>query len=95
MIRVRTHLPVLVDPSHAAGHWEYVPPIARAALTAGADGILVEVHPNPELARSDAHQQLRPPTFKLLMDHLRRLDAVMKELRTELAALEKKNREIL
>jgi len=94
-LRLRTHLPVLVDPSHAAGHWQYVAPIARAALTAGADGILVEVHPNPEMALSDAHQQLRPDMFKLLMDQLRRLDKVMWELRSEMAEIEKTNREIM
>jgi len=94
-IRARTHLPVLVDPSHAAGRWEYVASISRAAVAAGADGLLVEVHPDPENAKSDAHQQLRPDKFRLMMDHLRRLDSVMRELRAEMAASGKTNRGFL
>jgi len=58
-----THLPVLVDPSHATGNWELVTPLALAAIAAGADGLLVEVHPHPEKALSDGAQSLRPERF--------------------------------
>ncbi len=58
-----THLPVLVDPSHATGNWELVTPLALAAVAAGADGLLVEVHPHPEKALSDGAQSLRPERF--------------------------------
>jgi 3-deoxy-7-phosphoheptulonate synthase len=58
-----THLPVILDPSHATGHSDYVPAIARAAIAAGADGLIVEVHPDPKNAVSDGKQSLRPETF--------------------------------
>ena len=60
-------MPVFVDPSHAAGRAALVPPLARAAIAAGADGLLVEVHPNPPEAKSDAAQQLRPEAYVELM----------------------------
>jgi len=72
-----THLPVIVDPSHAAGHWRYVAPLAKAAVAVGADGILVEVHPHPELAVSDGLQSLKPERFYKLMEELRTLERVM------------------
>jgi 3-deoxy-D-arabino-heptulosonate 7-phosphate (DAHP) synthase len=53
-----SHLPVIADPSHAAGHRDLVPPLARIAVAAGADGLLVEVHPNPDKAWSDGEQSL-------------------------------------
>ena len=53
-----THLPVVIDPSHAAGHWDLVTPMARASVAAGADGVMVEVHPKPEEAMSDGQQSL-------------------------------------
>ncbi len=68
-----THLPVIVDPSHAAGRRDLVLPLARAAVAAGADGLLVEVHPEPERALSDGPQSLPPGMFAELMDELRRL----------------------
>jgi 3-deoxy-7-phosphoheptulonate synthase len=68
-----THLPVLVDPSHAAGRRELVTPLARAALAAGADGVLVEVHPEPSQALSDGPQALTFDMFDAMMDDLRRL----------------------
>ncbi len=68
-----SHLPVLVDPSQAAGKRHWVPPLARAALAAGADGLLVEVHPDPERALSDGPQQLRPAEFAQLVGELRRV----------------------
>jgi 3-deoxy-7-phosphoheptulonate synthase len=65
-----SHLPVFVDPSHATGHWELVIPMAKAAVVAGADGIMVEVHPRPEEAFSDGAQSLRPDRFRQLMDEI-------------------------
>ena len=62
-----THLPVIVDPSHAAGRADLVTPLACAALAAGADGLIVEVHPRPDTARSDGEQSLSPPQFDELM----------------------------
>jgi len=61
------HLPVILDPSHSAGDWRYVTPLAKAAIAAGADGLLVEVHPNPRDALSDGPQSLEPPKFSRLM----------------------------
>ena len=66
-----SHLPVIVDPSHAAGHVAYVPSIAKAAIAAGADGLLVEVHPNPAQALVDGLQSLNIPAFKKLMAELK------------------------
>lgn len=71
LLKRETHLPVVVDPSHAAGMRELVIPLAKAALAAGADGIMVEVHPNPGKALSDARQQLTPEMFEALMGELR------------------------
>jgi 3-deoxy-7-phosphoheptulonate synthase len=73
LIKRLSHLPVIVDPSHGTGRWELVPPMAMAAVAAGADGIMVEVHPRPEEALSDGPQALLPGTFSTLMDDLRRL----------------------
>ena len=57
-LHAKTHLPVVVDPSHGTGHTPLVPAMARAAIAAGADGLIVEVHPNPEKAMSDGYQSL-------------------------------------
>jgi 3-deoxy-7-phosphoheptulonate synthase len=62
---------VIVDPSHAAGHFAYVPTIAKAAIAAGADGLLIEVHPNPEEALVDGLQSLNIPNFEKMMAELR------------------------
>lgn len=62
-----THLPVIVDPSHAIGKWRYVTPMAKASLAAGADGLLIEVHPKPEEALCDGPQSLTPENFNILM----------------------------
>ena len=67
VLRRETHLPVIVDPSHAAGRAELVAPLAYAAVAAGADGLIVEVHPHPETARSDGEQSLSLPEFAALM----------------------------
>jgi len=73
-----THLPVIVDPSHAAGHWKLVIPLSRAAVAVGADGLIVEVHPQPELAVSDGLQSLKPEKFYQLMDELRIISSAMR-----------------
>jgi 3-deoxy-7-phosphoheptulonate synthase len=65
-----SHLPVFVDPCHGPGRWRYVIPMARAAIAAGADGLLVEVHPEPDHALSDGQQQLTPQHFAVLMQEL-------------------------
>jgi 3-deoxy-7-phosphoheptulonate synthase len=71
VIKKASHLPVIVDPSHAAGRRDLVPALAKAALAAGADGIIVEVHPKPEEALSDGPQSLRFEEFQRLMDEMR------------------------
>ncbi|MGH7570875.1 MAG: 3-deoxy-7-phosphoheptulonate synthase [Gemmatimonadota bacterium] len=73
-----SHLPVVVDPSHATGRRELVPPLAMAALAAGADGIMVEVHPDPENALSDGPQSLTFPQFAGMMSELERLRAALR-----------------
>ncbi|MBT8396418.1 MAG: 3-deoxy-7-phosphoheptulonate synthase [Gemmatimonadetes bacterium] len=72
-----THLPIIVDPSHSAGRRSLVGPASKAGLAAGADGLLVEVHPNPDGALSDGDQALDLSAFLTLMDELRSLAAVM------------------
>ncbi len=71
VIKKSSHLPVIVDPSHAAGHYSLVPAIAKAAIAAGADGLLIEVHPKPEEALVDGLQSLTPANFAKLMEELR------------------------
>ena len=71
VIKRFSHLPVIVDPSHAAGHYSLVPAIAKAAVAAGADGLLIEVHPNPKEALMDGLQSLTPSDFARLMEELR------------------------
>jgi 3-deoxy-7-phosphoheptulonate synthase len=73
VVRSRSHLPVIVDPSHATGLAALVPPMARAACAAGADGVMVEAHVRPEAARSDAEQALRPAELRDLCEDLRLL----------------------
>jgi len=67
VLKRATHLPVIVDPSHGTGHWWMVPGMSRAAVAAGADGLLVEVHVHPDEALSDGTQSLRPERFEALM----------------------------
>ncbi|WP_024831397.1 3-deoxy-7-phosphoheptulonate synthase [Ruminiclostridium josui] len=66
-----SHLPVVVDPSHATGNWKYVPALAKGAIATGADGLIIEVHPNPPCALCDGPQSLRPMRFKSLMEELK------------------------
>ena len=70
LMKQRSHLPVVVDPSHGTGVRELVVPMAKAAVAAGADGIIVEVHPDPSVAMSDAHQQLSLSQFQELMNQI-------------------------
>jgi 3-deoxy-7-phosphoheptulonate synthase len=79
VLKELTHLPVIVDPSHAAGNWKYVIPLSRAAMAVGADGLLVEVHPEPEKAISDGNQSLKPEKFYQLMEEVKILEKVMKK----------------
>jgi len=71
LLKEVTHLPVVVDPSHGTGHRQLVAPMARAAVAAGADGLIVEVHNEPEKAMSDGAQSLRPAGFASLMEGIR------------------------
>jgi 3-deoxy-7-phosphoheptulonate synthase len=73
MLKRISHLPVIVDPSHGTGHWWMVPPLSKAAIAAGADGLLVEVHCDPQKALSDGPQTLRPDRFDQMMRELRRV----------------------
>jgi 3-deoxy-7-phosphoheptulonate synthase len=70
VVKKLSHLPVLVDPSHAAGIWWMVEPLSKAAVVAGADGVMIEVHPDPEHAMSDGAQSLKPQKFASLMREL-------------------------
>lgn len=71
VLKSKSHLPVVVDPSHASGVLEYIPSLAAAAIAAGADGLMIEVHPDPAQALSDGPQSLTPEAFKKLMKDLR------------------------
>jgi len=71
VIKKLSHLPVVVDPSHGTGEWDLVPAMARAAIAAGADGLLIEVHPRPDEALSDGPQSLKPETFAQLMKEIK------------------------
>ncbi len=73
VLKTLTHLPVIVDPSHSAGRADIVPELSYAALAAGADGIIVEVHPNPAEALCDGPQSITPEIFSQMMDTLRKI----------------------
>ncbi len=77
VIKSLSHLPVIVDPSHATGKREYVAAVSRAAIAAGADGLIVEVHPDPENAVSDGAQSLRPYEFEAFMEEIGRIAQAM------------------
>jgi 3-deoxy-7-phosphoheptulonate synthase len=77
VIKHLSHLPIIVDPSHATGKWRYVPAMAKAAIAAGADGLMIEMHPNPADALSDGAQSLTPDNFVELMSELKRIAVVM------------------
>jgi 3-deoxy-7-phosphoheptulonate synthase len=81
VLKARTHLPVIVDPSHSTGHWEFVAPITRASVATGADGLIVEVHPDPAAALSDGAQSLKPERFAELVGQVRLIaEAVGREV---------------
>ena len=71
VLKEMTHLPVILDPSHSTGNWSYVSAIARAAIAAGADGLIVEVHPKPESALSDGGQSLKPERFAEMVQQVK------------------------
>lgn len=77
MIKHLSHLPIIVDPSHGTGNWHLVNPMSKASLGAGADGLIIEVHPSPEEAVSDGKQSLTPSNFELLMEELKNVAAAM------------------
>ncbi len=76
-IKELSHLPIIVDPSHGTGRWQMVRPMARAAIAAGADGLIIEVHPHPEVALSDGDQSLTPKNFRRLMEEVQQIGALM------------------
>ncbi len=71
VLKEKTHLPVVIDPSHGTGNHRYVAPMCYASVAAGADGLIVEVHPDPEHASSDGPQSLKPAKFDIMMEKLR------------------------
>ncbi len=71
MLRELTHLPIVIDPSHGVGKWSLVSSMSKAAVAAGADGLMIEVHNRPDEAFSDGEQSLKPDVFKKLMAELR------------------------
>jgi 3-deoxy-7-phosphoheptulonate synthase len=83
VLQKRSHLPVIVDPSHATGHWDLVYSMALAAIAAGADGIMIEVHNNPEAALCDGQQSITPMLFNRLMHKLNRMHKIISEDRGE------------
>jgi 3-deoxy-7-phosphoheptulonate synthase len=77
VLKELSHLPVIVDPSHGTGKWEYVTAISKAAVAAGADGLIIEVHPNPAAAMSDGAQSLTPKRYNELFAQVRRVAAAV------------------
>ena len=77
VLRKLTHLPVIVDPSHAGGKWWLVEPMAKASVAAGADGLMIEVHNNPECALCDGAQSLKPQKYDVLLKEIRQIAEVL------------------
>jgi len=77
LLKKLTHLPVIVDPSHGVGKWELVAPMSKGAVAVGADGLMIEVHINPEEALSDGEQSIKPDAFKKLMEELKPIAAAV------------------
>ena len=71
VLREKTHLPVLIDPSHGTGHWSYVEPLSKASIAVGADGVIIEVHPDPANALSDGAQSLKYDNFENLIKSIK------------------------
>ena len=77
IIKEKTHLPIIIDPSHATGDWRYVESMSLAAIAAGADGLIIEVHDNPEAAWSDGAQSLKPEKFRAVVEKGRKIAQVI------------------
>ena len=77
ILKEKTHLPVIIDPSHATGDWKLVESMSLAAIAAGADGLIIEVHNNPECAWSDGMQSLKPEKFKHLIENSKSIAAAV------------------
>jgi 3-deoxy-7-phosphoheptulonate synthase len=77
-IKELSHLPIIVDPSHASGRWSMIEPLSKAALSVGADGLMVEVHNDPENALSDGAQSLKIPRFDAMMIELKAMSSLVK-----------------
>ena len=71
VLKQLTHLPIIADPSHGTGKWEYVESVTKASVAAGADGVILEVHPRPEEAMSDGRQSLKPERFAQLVKDMK------------------------
>ena len=78
IVKHLSHLPIIVDPSHGTGKWRLVEPMSLAAVAAGADGLMIEVHPNPEKALSDGPQSLNPENYNEVMRKVFKLSEFMK-----------------
>ena len=79
LVKQLSHLPVIADPSHGTGRWDLVEPMALASMAAGADGLIIEVHNNPQEALSDGPQSLKPKRFKQLMEKIKALSAIVEK----------------
>ncbi len=79
VLKLLTHLPVILDPSHSTGDWRLVSPLARAGIAAGADGLIIEVHPDPANALSDGAQSLKPKRFTTLVEDINAIADVLRE----------------
>lgn len=77
ILKEKTHLPIIVDPSHAAGNWYLIEPLSYAAIASGADGVMIEVHPNPEKALCDGEQSLKPARFNKLLEKLKEIAKII------------------
>ncbi|EOI00483.1 phospho-2-dehydro-3-deoxyheptonate aldolase [Enterococcus moraviensis ATCC BAA-383] len=80
LIKKLSHFPIIVDPSHGVGIWDLVPPMARAGVAAGADGLIVEIHPDPVNAWSDGPQSLNEKTYMRMMEEVHIMEKAMKEI---------------
>jgi 3-deoxy-7-phosphoheptulonate synthase len=83
VLKSMTHLPIVLDPSHSTGQWSYVTAIARAGIAAGADGLIIEVHPNPAEAFSDGGQSLKPERFA---EMVRQVSAIAEAIGRKIAS---------
>jgi 3-deoxy-7-phosphoheptulonate synthase len=79
VLKEKTHLPVIVDPSHAIGQWKFVLPLAKAAVAVGADGLMIEVHMDPQNALSDGPQSLKPEKFHRLMEEIESIANIVRK----------------